>query len=152
MSGYAFYPEARNDLNEIRGFIAEDNPDAADRLVDDIMDAIVALTRMPHQGHRRPDLTSRPIRFLLVRRLPDRLCAGRPSAMGNRHPAHPPQPARHGGHSPKQGYLTRHLQLHRASRHAPPGKSAYDAGLSSLTCTTGSLYVRPLFVTVSVGG
>ena len=67
MSGYAFHPEARSDLNEIREYIAEDNPNAADRIVDEILDALQALVPFPHQGHRRPDLTSRPLRFTLVR-------------------------------------------------------------------------------------
>jgi plasmid stabilization system protein ParE len=35
------------------------NPEAADRTVD----AIDALIPFPQQGHRRPDLTSRPLRF-----------------------------------------------------------------------------------------
>jgi plasmid stabilization system protein ParE len=67
MSGYAFHPEARNDLNGIREHIAEDNPDAADRVVDEILDALQALVPFPHQGHRRPDLTARPLRFICVR-------------------------------------------------------------------------------------
>jgi plasmid stabilization system protein ParE len=66
MSGYAFHPEARDDLEEIREYVAADNPHAADRLVDRILDAIVALVPFPHQGHRRPDLTSRPLRFWAV--------------------------------------------------------------------------------------
>ncbi len=40
MTGYDFHPEAEIDLDAIWEFIAEDN-----------------------QGHRRPDLTSRPLRF-----------------------------------------------------------------------------------------
>jgi plasmid stabilization system protein ParE len=31
MSGYALHPEAFTDLDGIRGYVAEDNPDAADR-------------------------------------------------------------------------------------------------------------------------
>ncbi len=67
-SGYAFHPEARVDLDEIRAFIADDNPDAADRLVDEIIDAIAALAPFPYQGYSRPDLTTRPVRFIVVRR------------------------------------------------------------------------------------
>jgi antitoxin ParD1/3/4/toxin ParE1/3/4 len=33
----------------------------------EILDAIRGLTRFPHQGHRRPDLTGRPLRFIVVR-------------------------------------------------------------------------------------
>src|SRR5580692_11698190 len=63
MKGYEFHPEAEIDLDTIWQFIAEDNPDAADRTIDEIESAIEALVPFPHQGHRRPDLTSRPLRF-----------------------------------------------------------------------------------------
>ena len=33
MSGYALHPEAYDDLDEVRGYIAQDNPDAADRVI-----------------------------------------------------------------------------------------------------------------------
>ncbi len=48
-------------------FIAEDNLDAADRVREDIYEAMGNLLPFPHQGHRRPDLTSRPLRFHTVR-------------------------------------------------------------------------------------
>ena len=41
--------------------------DAADRIMSEIFDGIRGLVPFPHQGHRRPDLTSRPLRFTLVR-------------------------------------------------------------------------------------
>ena len=62
MSGYAFHPEAFTDLNEIWEFIAEDNIDAADQLIADMFDAVSGLVPFPHRGHRRPDLTGRPLR------------------------------------------------------------------------------------------
>ena len=43
------------------------SPDAADRVMSEIFETIRALVPFPHQGHRRPDLTSRPLRFALVR-------------------------------------------------------------------------------------
>ena len=67
MSGHALHPEAYNDLDEIRAYIAEDNPDAADQMVNEIFDAIRLLAQFPHQGYRRPNLTSRPLRFKPVR-------------------------------------------------------------------------------------
>ena len=67
MSGHALHPEAYGDLDHIRGYIAQHNPDAADRVITEIFDAIRALVLFPHQRHRRPDLTSRPLRFTLVR-------------------------------------------------------------------------------------
>ena len=64
---YDFHPEVRRDLDEIWDFIAADNAAAADRLITEIIDAIDALVPFPGAGHRRPDLTSRPLRFILVR-------------------------------------------------------------------------------------
>jgi plasmid stabilization system protein ParE len=63
MSGYRFHPEAEADLDAIWEFIAEDSLEAADRMIDAIGATIEALVPFPHQGHRRPDLTARPLRF-----------------------------------------------------------------------------------------
>jgi antitoxin ParD1/3/4/toxin ParE1/3/4 len=68
MSGYAFHPEAFADLDEIWEFIAQDDIDAADLVLADIHDTLGALTAFPNIGHRRPDLTTRPLRFHVVRR------------------------------------------------------------------------------------
>jgi plasmid stabilization system protein ParE len=67
MSGYALHPEAFADIQEIADYLAEDSPDAAHRMVDEIHRALESLVSFPHRGHRRPDLTSRPIRFIRVR-------------------------------------------------------------------------------------
>jgi plasmid stabilization system protein ParE len=67
MTGFDFHPESAIDLDEIWEFIAEDNPDAADRMVGEILAGIDALTLFPQQGHTRTDLTSRPLRFIVVR-------------------------------------------------------------------------------------
>jgi toxin ParE1/3/4 len=67
VTGYGLHPEAEIDLDDIWEFIAADDPEAADKLADDILDAIDALVAYPHQGYRRPNLTSRPLRFKLVR-------------------------------------------------------------------------------------
>jgi plasmid stabilization system protein ParE len=67
MTGYALHPEAFSDLDGIREYIAEDNPDAANRVITEIFDEIRALVAFPNQGYRRPNLTSRPLRFKLVR-------------------------------------------------------------------------------------
>ena len=67
MCEYALHPEALTDLDGIREYIAEDNPDAADRVITEIFDGIRALVASPHQGYRRSNLTSRPLRFKLVR-------------------------------------------------------------------------------------
>jgi plasmid stabilization system protein ParE len=66
-SGYALHPKAFSDLEEIRDYIAQKNPDAADRVISEIFDTIRRLVPFPHQDHQRPDLTARPLRFALVR-------------------------------------------------------------------------------------
>ena len=66
-SGYALHPEAFQDLDDIRYYIAQHNPDAADRVVSEIFDTLRRLVAFPQQGHRRPDLTLRPLRFVVVR-------------------------------------------------------------------------------------
>ena len=66
-SGYALHPEAYADLDDIRYYLVEKNPDAADRVITEIFDTLRGLVGLPRQGHRRPDLTSRPLRFVLVR-------------------------------------------------------------------------------------
>ena len=67
MTGYEFHPEAAIDLDEICEFIAADNLDAADGVITDILSAIDVLVPFPHQGYRRSDLTSRPLRFTQAR-------------------------------------------------------------------------------------
>ncbi|HZZ16212.1 MAG TPA: type II toxin-antitoxin system RelE/ParE family toxin [Candidatus Sulfotelmatobacter sp.] len=67
MTGYDFHPAARFDLDEIWEFVRADNLDAADQIIAEILSAIRALVPFPHQGHKRPDLTLGPLRFILVR-------------------------------------------------------------------------------------
>jgi toxin ParE1/3/4 len=67
VSGYVLHPDAFADLDEIREYIAVDDPDAADRVIDEIFERIRSLTAFPRAGHLRPDLTSRPVRFTVVR-------------------------------------------------------------------------------------
>jgi plasmid stabilization system protein ParE len=69
VKGYEFHPEAEIDLDAIWEFTAEDNHRAADRMIDQIESTIEALVPFPAQGHRRPDLTSRPLRIILGARI-----------------------------------------------------------------------------------
>jgi plasmid stabilization system protein ParE len=55
-SGYALHLEAYADLDDIRDYIAQENPDAADRVMSEIFDAI-----------RSPNLTARALRFTVAR-------------------------------------------------------------------------------------
>jgi plasmid stabilization system protein ParE len=67
MSGYALHPDAFADLDGIWDYIAADNLDAADRVIADIHAVLGTLASSPHIGHRRPDLTARPLRFHIAR-------------------------------------------------------------------------------------
>ncbi len=65
--GFELHPGAAHDITEIWQFIAEDNPIAATRFREEILDAIRKLVTFPHQGHKRSDLTARPLRFQTIR-------------------------------------------------------------------------------------
>lgn len=64
--GYRLTPEAQTHLDEICAFIAEDNVDAALRVLDAFEHAFDQLTAAPEIGHSREDLTARPVKFLSV--------------------------------------------------------------------------------------
>lgn len=65
--GFVLHPQAAQDITDIWEFIAADNPQAASRVREDILNTIRALVPFPHQGYRRSDLTARPLRFTTVR-------------------------------------------------------------------------------------
>jgi plasmid stabilization system protein ParE len=67
MSGFVLHPQAYTDLEEIWEYIAADSLDAADRVREEIYEAIQSLVPFPYIGHSRPDLTARPLRFQSVR-------------------------------------------------------------------------------------
>jgi plasmid stabilization system protein ParE len=60
---FALTPEARNDLREILLDIAEDNPDAAERLRSEFYERLQSLGRSPGIGHYHEELLSRKYRF-----------------------------------------------------------------------------------------
>jgi plasmid stabilization system protein ParE len=64
--GFTLHPGAPQDITDIWEFIVEDNPLAARRVREDILDAVRKLVLFPHQGHKRPDLTTKPLRFQTV--------------------------------------------------------------------------------------
>ena len=60
MADYSFSREARVDLLEIWDYI---NVSAADRVTEEIKEAVEMLVRNPELGHIRKDLTSMLVRF-----------------------------------------------------------------------------------------
>jgi toxin ParE1/3/4 len=67
MSAFVLHPEAYADLDEIWEYIADDNLDAADRVLEEIYQTVQSLAAFPHRGHKRLDLTSRPLLFHVLR-------------------------------------------------------------------------------------
>ena len=63
MKEYSLSDEAAADLEELFGYIAVDNCDAADRVLDPIRDALRRFAERPGIGHRREDLTEHDLRF-----------------------------------------------------------------------------------------
>ena len=63
MKRFLLTPEARDDLQEIWDFIAEDSFDSADRLLEAFYSAFRQLATMPGMGHKRDDLTKQDVLF-----------------------------------------------------------------------------------------
>jgi antitoxin ParD1/3/4 len=68
MRQYQLTPQAAGDLFEIWNFIAQDNPEAADRVEEAIFRACDLLSDSPLAGRVRKDLTPLPVRFWVVHR------------------------------------------------------------------------------------
>ena len=66
MTAYILAPEALQDLQDIWDYIATENLDAADRVIDTLFAAFEQLAALPGLGHRREDLTNQPLRFWTV--------------------------------------------------------------------------------------
>lgn len=67
-------PEAENDLDEIWWYIAQDNPDSADKLIDEIEETGRKLARFTNMGRNRdelnPGLKSFPVGMYLIFYMP----------------------------------------------------------------------------------
>jgi antitoxin ParD1/3/4 len=66
MSGYSLSPQAVEDLFEIWQYIAQDSEDAANRVQSEFFETFGALARIPGQGHRRKNLTTKPVLFFAL--------------------------------------------------------------------------------------
>lgn len=63
MTSYTVTPQAQEDIQDIWGYIAQDNPLAADRVEAELYSAFDKLAGNPYLGHTRADLTDKPVRF-----------------------------------------------------------------------------------------
>jgi plasmid stabilization system protein ParE len=68
VSTYRLAAAALQDLEDLAAYIGSDNPAAADRVSEALLDAFQSLADRPGIGHARPDLTTRPVRFFTVSR------------------------------------------------------------------------------------
>jgi plasmid stabilization system protein ParE len=63
VSRYDLSSDALLELDDIWGFIAKDDVDAADRWIARLLEACEMLARNPRAGHARRDLTADPLLF-----------------------------------------------------------------------------------------
>jgi plasmid stabilization system protein ParE len=68
---FQFTLQAADDLFEIWNYIAGDDPGAADRVEEAILDACSFLASAPLSGRIRAEFTSRTLRFWPVQRFPN---------------------------------------------------------------------------------
>jgi toxin ParE1/3/4 len=66
MNLFILAPRAEQDLSDIWDYIADDNIEAADPVLEALENAIRKLTRNPGMGHWREELADKRHRFLLV--------------------------------------------------------------------------------------
>ena len=66
MKRYVLTPSAKRDVNDIWDYIANDNIEAADRVLNALESAMVKLAKNPGAGHWREELADKRHRFLLV--------------------------------------------------------------------------------------
>jgi plasmid stabilization system protein ParE len=67
---FQFTPQAKEDIDAIWSFIAEDNRDAADRVEMEIIATCRRLAKRPVTGTKRQDITPLAVRFWTSRNSP----------------------------------------------------------------------------------
>ena len=66
MKPFILTPRAEQDIGDIWDYIADDNIEAADRVLDAVENALHRIAKNPGIGHMREELADRRHRFLLV--------------------------------------------------------------------------------------
>src|SRR6267378_3293521 len=66
MKRFILTPRARQDVSEIWDYIADDNIEAADRVLAALESAMIKLAKNPGIGHWREELSDKRHRFFLV--------------------------------------------------------------------------------------
>ena len=68
MAGYKLHEDARDTLDEVwKCLAAEASPAVASNVEDEFFEAFALLSAQPRMGFPRPNLTSRPVRFWVMR-------------------------------------------------------------------------------------
>ncbi len=65
---FVLHPAAEEELGHIIEFIARDSLSVASRVLQEFKETFANLSHNPEMGHRRPELTSRPLRFWIMYR------------------------------------------------------------------------------------
>ena len=78
---FQFTPLATEDLDALWWFIADDNPEAADRVEMEIVATCRRLAKHPRMGTKRRDITPLPLRFWTVTRFPNYVIVYRPETV-----------------------------------------------------------------------
>jgi antitoxin ParD1/3/4/toxin ParE1/3/4 len=66
MSRFRLSPQAARDINDLLDYIARESPHAARQVRQALRAACRRLAEHPGMGHRREDLTDKPVRFFPV--------------------------------------------------------------------------------------
>lgn len=66
MKRFVLTPSARQDISDIWSYIADDNPEAADHVLDTLERTLFKLARNPGIGHWREELADKRHKFFLV--------------------------------------------------------------------------------------
>jgi plasmid stabilization system protein ParE len=66
MTPFVLTPSARQDINDIYDYIANDNPEAAGRVLDTLENTLFKLAKNPGIGHWREELADQRHKFFLV--------------------------------------------------------------------------------------
>lgn len=63
MKDYFLSAIADQDINDIILYVANENPQAASKLLNDLYETMSMIATHPMMGHKREDLTDKPVRF-----------------------------------------------------------------------------------------
>lgn len=78
---FQFTSQAIEDLDNIWQFIAQENPQAADRVEAEIIATCGRIAEYPLIGHKRQDVTPLPVRFWTLLKYPNYVIVYRPDTL-----------------------------------------------------------------------